>query len=118
MFCANVNANFKKYKNSNAKNTLLYLSSNHFFELLYQQFFSEKFFTLKFFFLRSKMYFYFIILSVINCQKKMLPPTRKRCIRFFCSQKYQILGKGIVFYMLIGENEAEIFSQIWRALKK
>ncbi len=49
----------------------------------------------------------------------ILPPTRnKRCIRFFCSQKYQILGKGIVFCMLIGKMKLKKISQIWRAPKK
>jgi hypothetical protein len=53
-----------------------------------------------------------------NTQNNTSSDPKKSAIGFFCTQKYQILGEGIAFDMLIGENEAEKFSQIWRALEK
>jgi len=47
-----------------------------------------------------------------------LRPEIKGALGFFCSQKYQILGKGIVFCMLIGKMKLKKVSQIWRAPKK
>ncbi len=41
----------------------------------------------------------------------------KGALGFFCSQKYQILGKGIVFYILIGKMKLKNFPRFGGLLK-